>query len=90
MVLLPSQACSAVARLQHGLKHALVSAVEFSSVEFISRATVTRIVSSTEETPSNLVLGLTCACGLPVHAITGEIEISGLSVPNLRHLETSQ
>ena len=41
---------------------------------------------------SNMVLGVLCACGLPVRAIAEEIEIlglPGLSVPNLRHLETS-
>ena len=38
------------------------------------------IIASTKETLLNLVLGVLCACGLPVHAIAEEIEISGLSV----------
>ena len=51
------------------------------------------LIASTMETLPNLVLRVLCACGLPVSAVAGEIEISGLSglsVPKLRHLETSQ
>ena len=38
------------------------------------------IFASTKEVLPNLVLDVLCACELPVRAVAGEIEISGLSV----------